>query len=60
MNETIVATERDQAARWLDHFHKVLNRPVPDEPADPALSPELPDIDTDQPAENEAKKAILS
>ena len=27
----VLLTEREQSARWVEHFNEVLNQPVPDE-----------------------------
>ena len=39
-------TEMEQAARWVQHFEKVFNRPDAEEPADPPPSESYLDIDT--------------
>ena len=38
MQEKMLTTEREQAARWVQHFEEVLNQPDPEEPADPPPS----------------------
>jgi hypothetical protein len=51
-------TEREQAARWVEHFQEVLNRPEPDEPADPNVAGADLDIDISPPSRAEVRKAI--
>ena len=41
----LLTTEKEQAARWVQHFEEVLNRPIPESPADPAVSEKM-EIDT--------------
>ena len=38
----VKTTEREQAARWVQHFEEVFNRPDPEEPADPPPSESAP------------------
>ena len=45
----IITTEREQAERWMQHFQEVLNRPDPDELADPPPSEVYLDRDTRPP-----------
>ena len=45
----VITTEREQAARWVQHFEEVLNRPDPEEPADPPPSESYLDIDYSPP-----------
>ena len=42
----VITTERKQAARWVQHFEEVLNRPDPEEPANPPSSASYLDIGT--------------
>jgi len=53
-----MTTEREQAARWVQHFEEVLNRPDPEEPADPPSSESYLDIDTCPPGIAEVRSAI--
>ncbi|CAH1270925.1 Hypp4514 [Branchiostoma lanceolatum] len=53
----LLTNEKEQAERWAQHFEEVLNRPEPDEPADPAPSEDIP-INTDPPTLEEG--CILS
>ena len=54
----VVTTEREQAARWVQHFEEVLNRPDPGEPADPPPSESYLDIDIGPPSIAEVRSAI--
>ena len=54
----VVTTEREQAAKCVQHFEEVLNRPDPDEPADPPPSESYLDIDTGPPGIAEVRSAI--
>ena len=54
----VITTEREQAARWVQHFEEVLNRPHPEEPADPPPSESYLDIDTSPPGIAEVRSAI--
>ena len=54
----VLTTEREQAARWVQHFEEVLNRPDPEEPADPPPSKLYLDIDTSPPVIAEVRSAI--
>ncbi|CAH1248758.1 Hypp8389 [Branchiostoma lanceolatum] len=53
----LLTNEKEQAERWAQHFEEVLNRPEPDEPADPAPSEDIP-INTDPPTLEEVETAI--
>ena len=53
-----ITTEREQAARWVEHFKEVLNCPEPDEPANPPLAQDDLIIDITPPTEEEVEKAI--
>ena len=37
--QKVITTERKQAARWVQHFEEVLNRPDLEEPAEPPSFP---------------------
>ena len=54
----VITTERKQAARWVQHFEEVLNRPIPEEPADPPPSESYLDIDTSSPGIADVLSAI--
>ena len=56
----VITTEREQAARWVQHFEEVFNRPDPEEPADPPPSESYLDIDTSPPGIAEVRLAIES
>jgi hypothetical protein len=53
-----ISTESEQADRWVQHFQEVLNRPDPDDPADPEEAEIILDIDTSEPTEAEVTAAI--
>ncbi len=55
-----ITTEHEQAARWVEHFQEVLNRPHPEEPANPTATDNILDIDTNPPTEDEVRNAIKS
>ena len=54
----MITTEREQAARWVQHFGEVLNRPDPEAPADPPPSESYLDIDSSPPGIAEVRSAI--
>ena len=53
----LLTTEREQAARWVQHFEEVLNRPEPNESADPNPSDDI-DISICPPSQAEVETAI--
>ena len=53
-----LTTEREQAARWVEHFKEVLNLPDPEEPANPLEAEIELNIDMQPPTEEEVRKAI--
>ena len=53
----LLTTEREQAARWVQHFEEVLNRPEPNEPAGPDPSDDI-DINISPPSQAEVETAI--
>ncbi|KAI8514548.1 hypothetical protein Bbelb_071390 [Branchiostoma belcheri] len=53
----LLTNEKEQAERWAQHFEEVLNRPEPDQPADPTPSDDIP-INTDPPSHEEVETAI--
>lgn len=57
-NGNILATERAQAERWVQHFREVLNCNKPVNPADPPPAENDLDINTDPPTEAEVRRAI--
>ncbi|XP_076101178.1 uncharacterized protein LOC143070963 [Mytilus galloprovincialis] len=59
-NGKIITTEREQAARWVEHFKAVLNRPEPINEFQEAPQLEELDINTDPPSKEEITKAIKS
>ena len=54
----MITTEREQAARWVQHFEEVLNRPDPEKPADPPPSESYLDISTSPLGIAEVRSAI--
>ena len=50
-NGDALTTERNQAARWVQHFQEVLNRPEPDGPANPPPVDDALEINTSPPTE---------
>ncbi|CAG2208857.1 unnamed protein product [Mytilus edulis] len=59
-NGKIITTERKQAARWVEHFKAVLNRPEPKNEFQGAPQFEDLDISNDPPSKEEITKAIKS
>ena len=53
-----ITTEREQAARWVEHFRDILNRPEPEEPANLPPVTNVLDINTRHPTEPEVKNAM--
>ena len=58
-NGAHITTEKEQSARWVEHFREVLNSPEPETVASPTPAEETLNICTDVPSEAEIKKAIL-
>ena len=56
--DKVILIEREQAARWKQHFQKVLNQPDPAESADPPPSEVNLDIETKPPNTTEVRSAI--
>ena len=56
----VITTEKEQSERWRQHSQEVLNRPEPEEPAEPTPSEITLDIDTGPPTAGEVKDAILA
>ena len=54
----ILRTEQEQTTRWVKHFCEVLSFPEPDDPANPPLAEDAPNIDTSPPTHEEVKCAI--
>ena len=54
----IIASEKAQAERWVDHFRDVLNRPQPESPANPPPADEDLNIEVNTPNEEEVRTAI--
>ena len=59
-NRNALPTERQQAAREVWYFQEVLNRPEPEDPADPQPTEADLLINTDTPGEEEIRSAIKS
>ena len=56
----LLTSEKDQEARWVEHFNEVLNRPPPEEePVIPEAEEEL-SVDTGPPKKEEIIAAIIS
>ena len=55
-----ITTERQEAARWVEHFQQVLNWPEPDEPAYPTPASDTLDINVSPPTFYEVECAIKS
>lgn len=53
-----LTSERDQAARWVQHFKDVLNRPEPKLQANIQSPCKILDIDTGSPTRMGVEKAI--
>ena len=53
-----LTSEREQTARWVQHFQEVLNQPEPDQPASPDPPQDILDIDVSPPTPSEVRKAI--
>ena len=57
-NGNALTTERNQAARWVQHFQEVLNRPESDGPANPPPADDVLEINTSPLTEVEVRTAI--
>lgn len=57
---TILTTEQEQAAKWVQHFREVLNHPQPAEPAHPQPVQDPLNIDISLPRASEMMEAIQS
>ena len=55
-----LTTEKEQKERWTQHFQEVLNRPEPEEPAEPEPAVTNLEIETAAPKEAEVLEAILA
>ena len=55
--EKLLTTEREQVARWVQHFEEVFNRPEPNKPVDPDPSDDI-DINISLPSQAEVETAI--
>ena len=55
-----ITTEKEQAARWVEHFRSVLNRPNPIDPLEDCPDTVALDIDIDPPTKEEILKAVTS
>jgi len=56
----LLTTEREQMARWVEHFNGVLNMPEPNITAQPSARDNDLEISTDPPTLGEIKEAILA
>jgi hypothetical protein len=54
----MLTTEDEQVERWVEHFHEVLNRDVPDRVPTFEVGEHLP-IEIDPPSSEEVEAAIL-
>lgn len=57
-NGNICTTEREQAARWVQHFQEVLNLPEPEQPANITTTDDILEININPPDSAEVKAAI--
>lgn len=57
---TVITTEREQAARWVQHFQEVLNCPAPDTPANPQPAMNVLNIDISPITASELKDALTA
>lgn len=55
---SVITTEREQAARWAQHFQEVLNCPQPDEPANPQPAKDVLNTDISPITASEIKEAL--
>ncbi|KAJ8361543.1 hypothetical protein SKAU_G00180680 [Synaphobranchus kaupii] len=55
----ICTSEREQAARWVQHFQEVLNLPEPEQPANIIPTDDTLEINTSPPDYDEVRTAIL-
>ena len=53
----LLTTEREQVARWVQHFEEVFNQPEPNKPADPDPSDDI-DINISLPSQAEVETTI--
>ena len=53
-----ISSEREEAARWVEHFQEVLNRPDPEEPTSPPPADDTLNINVDPPTVVEIVEAI--
>ena len=56
----LLTSEKDQEARWVEHFKEVLNRPAPEEEPDISEAEEDLSVDTGPPKKEEFIAAIKS
>ena len=56
----VLTTEKEQRERWKQHFQEVLNRPEPEEPAEPEPAVTNLEIETAAPKEAEVLEAVLA
>ncbi|KAJ8381626.1 hypothetical protein SKAU_G00024040 [Synaphobranchus kaupii] len=59
-NGNICTPEREQAARWVQHFQEVLNLPEPEQPANIITTDDTLEINTSAPDYDEVRTAILA
>ena len=57
-NGNICISEKEQAARWVQHFQEVLNLPEPEQPANITTTEDILEINTNPPDSAEVKAAI--
>ena len=56
----LLTTDKDQEARWVEHFKEVLNRPTPEEEPDIPEAEKDPSVDIEPPKKEEIIAAINS
>ena len=59
-NGNLLTTEKEQEARWAEHFQEILNRPPPDQIIDIPESENDLEVNTDLPTTDEIVTAIKS
>ena len=53
----LLTSEKDQEARWVEHFNEVLNRPPPEE--EPVIPEAEEDLSVDMTPDHQRKKRSL-
>ncbi len=58
-NGNVCTSEREQAARWVQHFQEVVDLPEPEQPANIITTEDALEINTSLPDFDEVRTAIL-